>query len=322
MKIYLGWFSDARRDDALGGFGAGFEPPRNKGSCVWSPWGVVMIVARTSAGHRLVTQTEHGEQVGRLAAAWGGEAFAPPEPRAAVRMAAALHDAGWWEHDFAPHLVEGEPASVLEATHDDWTSFYDHGIASVARRDPYAGLLCALHGAGVRRQRYGTQPSMPDATEEYAVFVAEQECRQRELLDALFDDSRYGTVVDEADREMLGEIHRVGSYEGAGDSGVWRNYRLLEAWDRLSLYCCRNADLEPTTLEPVPTVPGDPDVAIEVSPVDETTVRLDPYPFEASPVRTPVRARTIPTRDYASETALREAYYDAPVESVPFEFVA
>ena len=57
-------------------------------------------------------------------------------------------------------------------------------------------------------------------------------------------------------------------------------------------------------------------------PVDETTVRLDPYPFEASPVRTPVRARTIPTRDYASETALREAYYDAPVESVLFEFVA
>ncbi len=280
-----------------------------------------MIVARAPTGYRLVTQTEHGEQVGRLAAAWGGEAFAPPEPGAAVRMAATLHDAGWWEHDFAPHLVDGEPASVLEATHDDWAAFYDRGIASVARRDPYAGLLCALHGAGVRRQRYGTQPSMPDATEEYAAFVGEQECRQRELLDALFDDSRYGTLIGEADRAMLEEIQRTGSYEGTRESGVWRNYRLLEAWDRLSLYCCRHADPEPTTLEPVPTAPGDPDVAIAVSPVDETTARLDPYPFEESPVRAPVRARTIPARDYATESALREAYYDAPVEPVPFAFV-
>jgi hypothetical protein len=280
-----------------------------------------MIVATGAAGHRLVTQNEHGEQVGRLAASWGVGPFAPPEPRSAVRMAAALHDAGWWEHDFTPHLAAGKPASVLEATHDDWTDFYDHGITSVAERDPYAGLLCALHGAGVRRQRYGTQPSMPDRTSEYASFVEEQECRQRELLDGLFESPHYAAVVDESDRAVLGEIQRTGSYKGESESGVWRNFELLEIWDRLSLYCCRNTDLEPTTLEPVPTAPGESDVAIEVRPIDETTVRLDPYPFAGSPVETPVRARTIPAREYTEERTLREEYYDAPLETVPFSFV-
>ncbi|WP_142860521.1 DUF3891 family protein [Salinigranum halophilum] len=281
-----------------------------------------MIVATSEAGYRLVTQNEHGAQVGQLAAAWGGDAFAAPDPRAAVRMAAALHDAGWWEHDFAPRLVDGAPASVIEASHDDWTAFYDHGIVSVAERDPYAGLLCALHGAGVRRQRYGTQPSMSDRTAAYASFIETQEDRQRELLDALVDDPQYAAVVTEADRAVLTELRETGSVDGPTDSGVWRNFRLLEAWDRLSLYCCRNADPEPTTLEPVPLTPDAADVALELTPVDATTVRLDPYPFVRSPMAVPVRARTIPARDYGTETALRTAYYDAPLESVPFEFVA
>lgn len=281
-----------------------------------------MIVASTESGYRLVTQNEHGEQVGRLAAAWGGGAFAPPEPRAAVRMAAALHDAGWWEYDFAPHLAKGKPASVLDATHDEWTGFYDHGIARVAERDRYVGLLCALHGAGVRRQRYGTQPSMSDSSTEYDAFVEEQECRQRGLLDALFDDPLYETDVTEADRAVLETIQRTGSSDDERESGVWRNFRLLEAWDRLSLYCCRNAPLEPTTLDPVPTAPGEPDGSLELTPLDETTVRLDPYPFDQSPLETPVRARTIPAHEYADEAALREAYYEAPLERVPFAFVA
>lgn len=280
-----------------------------------------MIVATATTGYRLVTQNEHGEQVGRLAEAWGGEAFAAPEPRSAVRMAAALHDAGWWEHDFAPHLIDGKPASVLDATHDDWTAFYDHGIESVASRDPYAGLLCALHGAGVRRQRYGTQPSMPDGTDEYASFVEAQERRQRMLLDTLFDDTRYAPTVTTADREVLEELQQTGSYDGPTDSGVWRNYQLLEAWDRLSLYCCRNADLEPTTLEPVPTASGESDVSLAVTPVDETTIRLEPYPFERPSVTTEVRARTIPRDEYVDAAALREAYYDAPLEPISFEFV-
>lgn len=280
-----------------------------------------MIIATTPTEYRLVTQNEHGEQVGRLAEAWSGGAFAPPEPQSAVRMAAALHDAGWWEHDFAPHLADGKPASVLEATHDDWTAFYDRGIERVADRDPYAGLLCALHGAGIRRQRYGTQPSMPDGTAEYATFVETQERRQRALLGALVDDARYASTVTAVDREVLDELQRTGSYDGPADSGVWRNYRLLEAWDRLSLYCCRNADPEPTTLGPVPTAPGEPDVSLEITPLDETTIRLDPYPFERSSVETSVRARTIPKAEYVEAAALREAYYDAPLESVPFEFV-
>ena len=35
-------------------------------------------------------------------------------------------------------------------------AFYRAGIAAITDEDPYAGLLVSMHGAGIYRQRYGT----------------------------------------------------------------------------------------------------------------------------------------------------------------------
>ena len=39
-------------------------------------------------------------------------------------------------------------------------AFYRACIAAVSDQDPYAGLLVSMHGAGIYRGRYGTQPSL------------------------------------------------------------------------------------------------------------------------------------------------------------------
>ena len=58
-----------------------------------------MLVAEASDACRFITQPEHGTQVGRFADRWGNETFAQPAPSAPVTMAAALHDAGWYDSD-------------------------------------------------------------------------------------------------------------------------------------------------------------------------------------------------------------------------------
>jgi len=277
-----------------------------------------MIVAETPDSYRFVTQPEHAAQVGRFAEAWGGGAFAEPSPRAPVVMAAALHDAGWHDYDLAPHLVDGTPASVLDTTREEWVAFYDHGIDEVTARDPYAGLLCAMHGAGVRRRRYGTHSDLPDTSDEFAAFIDAQESRQLSLVDRLADHDHYADHVDGTDRRALEALH-----DGRGpsaESDVVHNYRLLQTWDRLSLFCCTTVDHETARLGGVPVAPGEPDVELSVRPVDETTFAVDPFPFDESPLSAPVRTRTVPRDgvDSGTEADLVRSYYAAPVDTVTF----
>ena len=88
-----------------------------------------------------------------------------------------------------------------------------------------------MHGAGIYRGRYGTQPSLKltfadEARDQVEAFVAEQE-----------------------------ELHaRLVAQLGVPEDERWTNYRLLQVYDRLSLYfCLRDVEAgEPDTLEPVP----------------------------------------------------------------------
>lgn len=276
-----------------------------------------MIVAETADHYRFVTQPEHGTQVGRFADRWGNETFAEPTPLSPVVMAAVHHDAGWFDYDLAPHLVDGDPASVLDTTRAEWTRFYDHGIQTVVERDPYAGLLCAMHGAGVRRGRYGTQADLPNTADEFASFIDDQEARQRALVDQLTDETAH---VDDADRRALRALHD-GTIPDV-ESGVFRNYRLLQTWDRLSLYCCTTVDHAETTLAPVPVSPDVADTDVSVVPVDRTTFVLDPYPFDTAPLSTAVRTRTVEKSAVdGDEDAFCRAYYAAPFETVRFCFL-
>ena len=110
----------------------------------------------------------------------------------------------------------GRPQNFLDVDIDLHLQFYELGIMEVTERDRYAGMLVGKHLAGIYRQRYGTQAALtmkraPDAQPKVDEFVARIE-------------ERFLTLQ----REL-----------GVPDDEFWRNYVLLQVFDRLSLWLCK-----------------------------------------------------------------------------------
>ena len=61
-----------------------------------------MLVRDRGDSWQLVRQPDHADLSGQLAAAWGGDGFAPPSPRAPMILAALRHDDGWGVFDWRP----------------------------------------------------------------------------------------------------------------------------------------------------------------------------------------------------------------------------
>lgn len=278
-----------------------------------------MLVTESEDQYRLVTQPVHSRQVGRLARHWGNERFDVPEPRLPCLVAAEAHDNGWWEYDLQPHLVDADPAGIVDPDTETWTDFYRRGPERVADMDLYAGLLVSMHGAGVKQRRYGWDGSAPDASAEFAEFIAGQEQFQQEWMAEMADTERFGEYTTAAERNGLATI-QSGDADEFGDDPprVWTNYRLLQTWDMLSLYCCRNDSLFTSRITGVPTGSDGEATTLSLEPTGEYTVRIEPYPFDTAPLSAPVEGRLI-DKPIATERDLFDAYYQA--DPVQFEFV-
>lgn len=276
-----------------------------------------MLVAETDDGYRFVTQRDHATLAGRFADRWGNGAFDRPEPFASVAAAAHHHDDGWWTYDKRPHLHgDGAPVDFTELQPATWIGLYEDGIDSAVELDPYAGLLVSMHGAGLRRRRYGLSPSWSDTPEAYADFVEREEARQCRLAGDLRSEGR----LSEADVALLSTLHETGSPPEGADSDLWRNYRLLQAWDVLSLAFCTT--VEPPGYDgigPAPTTLGEPDATLDVEPLGDDRFRVEPYPFDVEPLPVSVPTRTVRRDSFDDEASLREAYYAAGREVVRFE---
>ena len=276
-----------------------------------------MIVAEADDRLQLVTQPAHAALAGQFADRWGG-AVEAPTPRAAAVHAAYAHDDGWLAYDQVPHCHDdGRVVDFRSVPDDVWVELYEEGVDAVAAADVAAGLLCSMHGAGLRRRRYGLSPSWPDTPPAFEDYVTREEDRQARLAADLRDAGH----LDGADSELLEALHDAGTPPADPDSRLWRNYQRLQAWDALSLFFCTAVTPGATDLEGVPTGPGE-ETTIRVER-DETggreggSYRLDPYPFEAAPLRVTVPARTV-TADFASEPGLQRRYYESPREERTF----
>lgn len=281
-----------------------------------------MIVTEAADRYRFVTQPDHAALSGQVAARWATRRFARPDPWHAVCIAAAHHDQGWQEYDMAPHVEDEGVIDFISVPAGSWTEFYAEGVTAVAAIDRYAGLLVSMHAAGLRRSAYGTRPGIPDRSSDprFAEFVNEQEAFQRQIATELTESERYGEYVDETEREFLDTLHETGDTERAvrsieGRSRLRNQYLLLQTFDTLSLFLCRSVTLGSTEIGPVPTTEG-ATVDLGVSPVGPGAVRIEPYPFDVSPLSVSVGARVVPVHE--SEADLIEAYYET--ERRPIEF--
>lgn len=259
-----------------------------------------MLVRDAGDAWQIVLQTDHADLAWQLAAAWGGDGFARPQPYEPLLHAAARHDDGWAVWERRPRLARAgagaEPQSFFTVPPAVHLVFYRAGVAVVADEDPHAGLLVSMHMSGLYRGRYGVMPSSPreldDATRALVdAFVHEEEARQAALRRAL--------DVDEAWR--------------------WTAYALLQVFDVVSLYFGL-ADVETGTrgaCEGVPTTVGGDPVRIAIEPLGPWRVRFDPHPFAEDRVELSLRRRLVPKRDWPDDDAFRADFDAAPVEDVP-----
>jgi hypothetical protein len=280
-----------------------------------------MIVAETDDGLQLVTQPDHARLAGQFADHWGG-AVERATPDAAVRIAAHEHDAGWHSYDMAPRLDGGDsPVDFREMDPETWVSLYEDGIDAVAELDAYAGLLVSLHGAGLRRQRYGLSPSWPETPTAFEPFVDREEARQSRLLADLLAADR--PEVSPADERLIACLHESQSVPDGYDGRLWPDYRRLQAWDTLSLaFCVTDAPPGYAAVGDVPTTGRDDpesgaeaDATLSLAAVGPGEFTVDPYPFDADPLTAWLPVRTVGRQAFDDERALREAYYETPVET-------
>lgn len=279
-----------------------------------------MIIAETADGYQFVTQSDHAALAGQFAERWGGGDFERPTSAPAAVAAAYAHDDGWVRYDRRPRLgPDDSPIGFTEVPAATWIAIYDRGIEAAVDIDPYVGLLVSMHGTGLRRRRYGLSPSWPATPPAFEDFVDREEDRQHALLADLFDEVI--EQVQSADIALLESLHATGGPPPTTTSPLWASYRLLQAWDSLSLSCCTvAAPPAATRLEAVPRGPTSSESALALDGTGSGYITVDPYPFATDPLEVFVPVRTVDRDAFDDERTLMEAYYAASYEVRTFQF--
>jgi hypothetical protein len=247
-----------------------------------------MLVRDAGDAWQIVLQTEHGELAGQFARAWSPR----PEPFDSLELVTRRHDDGWFVWERGPGLdPDGRPANYLDVPVGLHLDFYRAAITAITDEDPYAGLIVSMHGAGIYKYRYGFQSDLRMRfVDEYA------EAAER--------------FVDDQEGSYAGRLAAV----GIGEDEAWRGYKLLQVWDRLSLYAClQDLDAaEPQTIEPVPY--DGAETALELTPRAAGRVAVAPHVLGDAPVNFTFERRFVPKREWATSADFRRDFFAAPTE--------
>lgn len=249
-----------------------------------------MFVRERSDAWQIVLQPDHADLAAQFVRAWAPR----PEPFASLEVVARRHDDGWAVWERAPGLdAESRPMNFLAVPVPVHLAFYRAGIAAVTDHDPYAGLMLSMHGAGIYNGRYGTQPELrmaldDDARDLVAAFVEEQE-------------QGYG--------ERIAQL-------GVSEDERWRNYKLLQVWDRLAIYFSWSDVEEGERASIGPLQRNGDESSLEIEPRGPWRVALEPFPFVSDQASFTLLRRLVPKRAWPDENAFRGDFFATPVESV------
>jgi Protein of unknown function (DUF3891) len=239
-----------------------------------------MIVCDVGDHWQVVMQTDHADLSGEFARRWAQRSTRSES----LTTAAERHDDGWavWEQAPMCDLDSSRPVNFLDVGVLAHLAFYRAGIAAITDQDPYAGLLVSMHGAGIYRGRYGSQPDLKltfsdAAREQVEAFVAEQE--------SAFE-------AREAEAGATAQRRR-------------EDYELLQIYDRVSLLFCTN-----DTLSPPPSEFG----GYRFGPVGGGAISMSPFPFAGTEERFSILRRLLPKRRWQDGDAFRRDLFDTEPE--------
>lgn len=263
-----------------------------------------MLVMRHREGAlRLTTQADHARIAEAIAEQWGNESFSEPLRRDSALLAARLHDEGWVESDATPLLDDtGRPLNFLSIDLKRHAAFYGEAVQLAAKEDVYAALLVSMHWTGLYNGRWGWQTNL--------VFSPPEELR--EFLDEVVRKQQLGWV------RLIEEAWSPSERRNSFESGLWTNYELLQVWDILSLFVCRN-DLSVQREELLTQVPLDStgkSVDLTVRAMGDGRVTVEPYPFARDAFELAIPYVEVPDRDYSNEAAARKEIDEAQKETV------
>jgi uncharacterized protein DUF3891 len=265
-----------------------------------------MIVQPRDGQLLLIRQTDHAAVAGVFAEHWGNTDFALPSPRDPVIVAAIHHDDGWLLWETAPRIDPStrRPYQFTAMPLAEHIGFYRAGIEQVLTLEPYAGLLTLMHLAGLYQMRFNTDRHMQPKK-----LSRDEERMQRQFLDELHQQQE----------SLLRELPQRGvPASWLEERRLWCNYKLLQMYDRLSLYFC-TAPPRPATLEPAPRDYEGGETQLILTPLTDRAVAISPYPFDYSPLSFTVPARSVPDRDYESDDSFRAVYSQAAETELHFE---
>jgi len=255
-----------------------------------------MLVRDAGDSWSLVLQTDHGELAGQFARAWRPQ----PERMRSLDVLATRHDDGWFIWEKAPGLdAQGRPCSYLDVRIESHIAFYRAAITAIGEQDAYAGLLLSMHGTGIYQQRYGLQPSL--------VMSLAGEARQ------LVDD--FVAQEESSQKRLAAEL-------GVSDDERWHGYRLLQAWDRISLWASLNdlderAEPDSQPYSTIQAVPFDgAEETLRIGSLGGRRGSIEPFPFGSEPVEFTLPRRVVPKRDWADADDFRADFGAAEVEVV------
>jgi hypothetical protein len=116
-------------------------------------------------------------------------------------------------------------------------------------------------------------------------------------------------------REQLASLGTPASW--LAESRIWKNYKLLQIFDRLSLYLCM-PPWEQRSLRPAPAAGGE-EVELILQPRGENRLVIRPYPFDVDPLNVAVESRAIPRKPYSGDEEFRAVLARAEVTELTFE---
>ena len=254
----------------------------------------------------LITQHDHAVLSGELARHVGNASFAAPSPFGETVEAIANHDAGWPLHDDEPTLnAQGLPLHVFEVPAAVAIRVWSASVDRARAPGPYQGLLVSLHVLGLSAWAVG-RPAEGGSSRQEMFEMNKFQHRQVEVQDQLRRELGLST-------EVPLNLGLAAAGTSAADDQLLFNFRLLTAMDRLSLNLCCGKTLFPV-MDDMLARPGEAPTRISSAMPDDSTVTLDPWPFDRAEIRLGVAARRLRKRAFETAEAFREAYRAAGVE--------
>lgn len=267
-----------------------------------------MLRMETETGWQLITHPDHARLAGAFAAAWGNERFRRPEPRERVLLGIASHDDGWAARDERPSITrQGKPSAFSielvgkysafeEIDLADYLAVRDRAVRTIAERDPYAGLLVAMHTYNLLTEHADRSTIAPEGLVLLDNFLEKQRAYQQELRGAIAADS---TLAPEEKSETV----------------ILEHFRLLQACDNLSLLTCVAYNKPAHLLHPLPLNDGGTS-EIQVTPLGPRHFRLAPWPFAQPELRFEFPARSVAGKLFDTSVELAAAFHAAPIETL------